>query len=237
MYPELAGKRVLITGIASDGGVDIARSFAEHKTRLVLQFAESSESMQAVAEITTQAALEMKLFGPVSGQPGDAIEFGRNVVKSFGGLDAVINLVRLHPVTCDTSMTAAEVEKDVAARLLLPFVLANIAANRMSLSLTEGLILNVAILQQPISGPEQMLAIATKSALVAITRRQAEEWADRGIRFNAIAPQTAPMAPVHQYATEPDVAALALYLASGRGKSLTGHVFDPQSTDWNCWRR
>ena len=42
-YPELAGKRVLITGLTSRCGVDIASGFAEHKGRLVLQFAETSD--------------------------------------------------------------------------------------------------------------------------------------------------------------------------------------------------
>ena len=37
-YPELAGKRVLITGITSTSGVDVVRAFAEHRARLVLQF-------------------------------------------------------------------------------------------------------------------------------------------------------------------------------------------------------
>ena len=36
-YPELAGARVLITGISTETGVDIARGFAEVGCRLVLQ--------------------------------------------------------------------------------------------------------------------------------------------------------------------------------------------------------
>ena len=35
-YPELAGKRVLITGLTSACGVDIVRAFADHKVRLHL---------------------------------------------------------------------------------------------------------------------------------------------------------------------------------------------------------
>ena len=66
-YPELAGKRVLITGLSRTHGVDIARAFAEHRTRLVLQVAEDCAEMQAVAEIAAQSALEMRLFtGPCS---------------------------------------------------------------------------------------------------------------------------------------------------------------------------
>ena len=49
-YPELAGKRVLITGLSSSCGVDIARAFADHKARLILQFDEMSERTQAITE-------------------------------------------------------------------------------------------------------------------------------------------------------------------------------------------
>src|SRR5215471_7995713 len=47
-YPELAGKRVLVTGLSSSCGVDVARAFSEHKARLILQFAEMSDETQAI---------------------------------------------------------------------------------------------------------------------------------------------------------------------------------------------
>jgi 3-oxoacyl-[acyl-carrier protein] reductase len=61
---------------------------------------------------------------------------------------------------------------------------------------------------------------------VDITRAQAEEWAGRGIRFNAIAPETALGEPGPRLSGESDVASLALYLASDKGKALSGCVFE-----------
>ena len=49
-YPELAGKRVLVTEVSSSCGVDIARAFADHKARLILQFDEMSERTHAIAD-------------------------------------------------------------------------------------------------------------------------------------------------------------------------------------------
>src|SRR5687768_18127655 len=67
-YPELAGKRVLLTGLSRQHGVDIARAFAEHRTRLVLQVTDDCAETQAVAEIAAQAALDMRVFtGPLLG--------------------------------------------------------------------------------------------------------------------------------------------------------------------------
>src|SRR6187397_2483763 len=64
-YPELAGKRVLVTGLSSSCGVDIARAFADHKARLILQFDELNERTQAIAEIAAPNALDIRAFGPI----------------------------------------------------------------------------------------------------------------------------------------------------------------------------
>jgi NAD(P)-dependent dehydrogenase (short-subunit alcohol dehydrogenase family) len=226
-YPELAGKRVLITGLSSSCGVDIARAFADHKARLILQFDEMSERTQAIAEIVAPTALDIKAFGPVACEADAVAQLARAVMQAFGGLDAVINLVPLAPAELGTAASVDEIERRIAQRLLLPCLIAKIAANRMALSYIEGLILNVAILTPPMKGPAQAFASVAKAALSAMTRIQ-EEWAGKAIRFNAIAPQTAHASAEPSLAGEPEVAALALYLASGRGKALSGHVFEAE---------
>jgi 3-oxoacyl-[acyl-carrier protein] reductase len=224
-FPELAGKRVLITGISDIGGVDIACAFAEHRTRLILQFAQGDESMHAVAEIAAQSALEIESFGPVGAAPDDAVQFARTAAKIFGGIDAVINLVSLAAAQPTHLASMDEIERMVEVRLSFPCVLSNIVANRMAMMLTEGVVLNVALLPAG-ARAGQAFASVVKAALVTITRRQAEEWAGRAIRFNAIAPQTAAAQPAAVLTGEADVAALALYLVSSRGEGLSGLVFD-----------
>src|SRR3990172_9247864 len=94
-YPELAGKRVLITGLTSSCGVDIVRAFAEHKTRLILQLDETSEKTHAIAEIAAPHALDIRAFGPVAAEPEAVAQLARSAVQAFGGLDVVVNLVPL----------------------------------------------------------------------------------------------------------------------------------------------
>ncbi len=227
-YPEIAGKRVLITGLTAEFGVDVARAFAEHKARLVLQISTADEQMQAVAEMLSIAALDMKLFaGPLP--DADAIvPFCRSAVTAFGGLDAVVNLIPLGRCGLKADATPDDLEAAVSSRLLLPTLVGKVAANRMRLLHTEGLILNAAVLPKAATPADRAVAAVTKSALVAMTRADAEQWAGDGIRFNAIAPQVAqPSEP--GLAGEADLAALALFLASGRGKSLSGHVFEAEA--------
>lgn len=227
-YPELAGKRVLITGLTSGCGVDIARGFAEHKGRLVLQFAEESTAMETVAELIAPDALEAKAYGPVGPETDDVVQFAKAAIGAFGGLDVVINLVPLDANGLGPLADLAQIEREIARRMVLPFILSKIAANRMSVTWTEGLILNVATLNAPARGAGQAFASVAKTGLVAMTRTQAEEWAGRAIRFNAIAPQTSLVPVEPSLCGEPDIAALALYLTSGRGKALSGCVFEAE---------
>jgi 3-oxoacyl-[acyl-carrier protein] reductase len=228
-YPELAAKRVLITGITSDCGIDIARAFAEHRTRLMLQFAEASETMQAVAEIAAPTAVETMAFGPLCGEADGVVRFARQAVKAFGGLDTVINLIPLAPMAFQRAHSMGEIDRLVAERLRCACIVSGIAANRMSLTLTEGIILNVAVLAEPAHGRGQALAALIKAAVAAMTRQQAEEWAGNAIRFHAIVPQTLPMGAEPVLRSEPDIAALALYLASARGRNLTGLMFEAEA--------
>jgi NAD(P)-dependent dehydrogenase (short-subunit alcohol dehydrogenase family) len=227
-YPDLAGKRVLITGVSSACGVDVARAFAEHKARLILQFAEDSEAMQVVAEVVAPHALDVEVYGPIDNDTDGVVQFSRAVAQSFGRLDAVINLVPLDADRLDPAADAATVERLVAQRLLLPCLLSKIAANRMSVCYADGLILNIATLAAHRPGAAHAFATVARSALAAMTRSQAQEWAGRGIRFNAIAPSVhLPFQP-SPYG-EPDIAELALHLASAAGKDLSGHIFEAEA--------
>lgn len=224
-YPELVGKRVLITGVTRHSGVDIARAFAERRTRVILQFAEASAAMRAAVEVVAPEALETRAYGPV-GEGEAAVRFAKSAVQAFGGLDAVINLVPLQTGGLDPAATLQDIDRLIAARLELPVLLSRIAANRMSVTWTQGLVLNVATLNGRATGARRAFATLAKSTLVDMTRRQAEEWAGRGIRFNAIAPETVMAGGGPRLTGEADVASLALYLASEKGKALSGCVFE-----------
>src|SRR5262245_55754183 len=225
-YPDLAGKRVLLSGVRRGCGVDIARAFADHRVRLAVQFAEASPAMDAVAELVAPTALEAQAYGPVRAGSDNAAEFAKAAVQAFGGLDVVVNMVPLETAHLDPAATVGDVDRLIAGQLELPLLISRIAANRMSVTWTQGLILNVATLSGRPGGARQAFATLAKSSLVDLTRAQAEEWAGRGIRINAIAPETALGDPGLRLSGEADVASLALYLASNKGKALSGCVFE-----------
>jgi 3-oxoacyl-[acyl-carrier protein] reductase len=229
-YPELAGKRVLLTGLSRAHGVDIVRALAEHRTRLVVQLVEDCAETVAVAEVAAQTALDMRLFTGPFADPDAAIRFARTAVKSFGGLDVVINIA--YPVVPASGGTATErdIEQAVSAALTPAYVISRIAANRMRTTWTEGLILNVLTPATPASRAARGLTAVARATLAAMTRSEAQKWSADRIRINAVAPAVLSLGSVGSLGCEPDVATLALELASRRGQDLSGIVFEASGT-------
>jgi NAD(P)-dependent dehydrogenase (short-subunit alcohol dehydrogenase family) len=112
---------------------------------------------------------------------------------------------------------------------LMPCLVSRIAANRMRLTLTDGVVLNIATMPESTDKMTRAFASVAKAALSAMTRGEACQWADQAIRFNAVAPAALSDGGEPALSGETDVAALALYLISGRGKSLSGLVFDAEA--------
>jgi 3-oxoacyl-[acyl-carrier protein] reductase len=222
VHPELAGARVLITGLTSTSGVDIARGFAEHKARLVIQSPEATPEMTVLTALLAEKAAEIKLFSDPFASPEDAVRLAQSAAREFGGLDVVINLASLEPAALRSDASPAEIEAFVADALLGAALMTRVAANRMRLTWIEGTILNVVAVAEPPRGFATVLVDIVRTTLAAMTRGEALQWAAQGIRINA----AGPCGPGTGLSSGADVAALALYLASKKGKGLTGYVFD-----------
>jgi len=226
VYGELAGVRVLITGVSPDCGVDVARAFADHRGRLVVHTATDAPENDVLATLLAETASDVKLFTEACADPDAAVRFAQTAAQTYGGLDAVVNLISITIEDLKGRASIADVEDLVSQRLTLPLLVTRVVANRMRTMLNEGLILNVMTMPAPRTAGEAALAGVARTALAAITRGEAANWAPHGIRINAIGPRATTPDAGACLASEPDIAALALYLASKRSRTLTGHIFD-----------
>jgi 3-oxoacyl-[acyl-carrier protein] reductase len=227
-YGELAGIRVLINGLSPTCGVDIARAFADHRGRLVLHSHKPASECDVLAAVLAESAAEVEHFTGAYLDAESAIKFAQTAARTFGGLDAVINLIPITSRELRSANGLEEIEDMVARKLSLPLQISRVIANRMRVLMTEGLVLNVMTVEQPRNSAEAALAGIARSALAAMTRGEATLQAAHGIRVNAIGPSGTSPDDGAYLASEPDIAALALYLASKKGKSLSGHIFDAQ---------
>jgi len=223
-YPELVGKRVLVTGVYGPLGIDVVRAFAEARARLVVQADEDGPETQAMAEIIAPHAMDVKLFpGPLDG--ADAmLRFARDAAQKFGGLDVVVNLARTAAPSAAADDT--EIESMVAESLAMPVLATRVAVNRMRTMLCPGAILNIVTSPRGAGPGGDMLAAIARHALASFTRAEAESAGEAGIRVNAIVPATGAVGPDRMLNGSADMATLALHLASGRGPELSGLVFE-----------
>ena len=61
-YPELIGKRVLVTGVGCPLGLEIVRGFADARVRLVTHFAETSVQSKNLQSHIKNYSLDSKLI-------------------------------------------------------------------------------------------------------------------------------------------------------------------------------
>jgi 3-oxoacyl-[acyl-carrier protein] reductase len=226
IYGELAGVRVLITGLSPDCGVDVARAFADHRGQLIVHASANTPENDVLATLLAETASDVKVFTDACGDEQAALRFAQAAAQAYGGLDVVINLMPITPDDLKNRESIANVEDFVAQKLSVPLLVTRVIANRMRTMLNEGLILNVMTAPTPCTTGEAALAGVARTALAAITRGEAAAWAPHGIRVNAIGPRATTPDAGACLTSEPDIAALALYLASKRSRTLTGHIFD-----------
>lgn len=226
---ELNGARVLITGLSTSSGIDIARAFADLKARLIIHTNDLSPEMTEFVALMSQSASEIKLYtGPIVSADA-SVRFAQQAAQAYGGLDAVINITTIAASEMTGIATERDVEALVAEKLTPLAHLTRVTANRMRVVLSDGLILNVLTMPHPDNGRETAIATFARAALSAMTKSEAQTWAEQGIRINSVAPRVMMSGGFNDGAcltNEPDVAALAIYLASRRGKNLSGHIFD-----------
>ena len=228
VYPELAGARVLITGLTSEAGFEVARVFAEHRSRLVVISNDSSPAMTEVAALLGEAAAELRLYNEGSYAPEDLVRLVQRVAGEVGGFDVVINLSHLDEGCSQAVDNGSDLEGVVAEKLEAALRVTQIAANRMRLVWSNGLILNVVTMSKGATGRALLLGDVVQGMLGQLTRGLAQEWAGEGIRINALAPRSsvAALLTPGSDASEVEIAAMALRLASKKSRGLSGHVID-----------
>ena len=232
VYPELSGSRVLITGLGPTCGVDITRAFAEHNCRLVLQIPDPCPETDALLQIIAETALDVRVHHDPIDQAESATRFAQAASQTYGGLDCVVNLIQISRFDLNSAVTLEDIETLFKDRMQAAARATRVAANRMGLTWSNGSILNVLRLPTATKPSEAALAGIARAALAAMTRTEAANWAEQGVRVNAIAPRASLSTGLLQdddcLRSEPEIAAAALYLASQRGEKISGHVLDSE---------
>jgi NAD(P)-dependent dehydrogenase (short-subunit alcohol dehydrogenase family) len=168
-----------------------------------------------------------------------------DVLVAFGDLDLLVNNAGANLRKLATHVTWAEWDAVIATNLTGAFFLTQQVGRRLIADGRPGAIVNLASTHGLVGAAERSVYGISKGALIQMTRMLAIEWAEHGIRVNAIAPGRLDTAspsraarttdpnyieamlariPLKRMATVDEVAAAVCYLASAQAASITGQT-------------
>ena len=236
---RLTNKRVLITGSASGIGRATARLFAAEGAQLTLCDRDHLQNENLAHEIV-EAGGQVQAIQTDVGEPDDMQNAVNAAVATYGGLDVLYNNAG-GATAKDGAVT--EIELDEFWRTIRVDLFGTVLGCRFAIphlvQAGGGSIINTTSIRAMIGTEGADAYTSAKGGVVTLTRALALQWAQAGIRVNAIAPGViltdrvramlrdddpvrvkTPLGP-----SEPeDVAPLALYLASDESRQMTGMI-------------
>jgi NAD(P)-dependent dehydrogenase (short-subunit alcohol dehydrogenase family) len=231
----------IVTGSSRGIGAAIARALAAAGARVVLA-ARSEEELRALADkITRDGAQALAVPTDVT-DPVSVRRLVEQTLGAYGRLDIAINgaaggghpptpLAEVSVEDFDSALTVSLRGVFLAMKYEIPAMLANGGGAIVNIASTAGL--------EAVGGLSGY--VSSKFGLIGLTRTAALDYADAGVRVNALAPgpilterlreagerartQAASTLPIRRLGTPEEVAAAVRFLAGEHAGYITGQV-------------
>ena len=192
---KLDGKNVLITGASSGIGQAIAVRFAQEGANVAINYRSGAEQAEvtrqmvraAYASVDRTDRREVVVQADVSNEDQVRAMF-RTVLDSFGRLDVLINNAGIQKVAPSHEIEIADFDRILSVDIRGPFLCAREAIRHFLSRPGGGVVLNNSSVHEIIPKPKYASYSISKGGLENMTRTLALEYADRGIRVNAVGP-------------------------------------------------
>lgn len=238
---DLKGQSALVTGGGRGIGRAIAEALAAHGARVAV-CGRTRETLEDTVR-TIQNAGGQALALPLDVQIEKDVEQARDrIVAEWGGLDILVNNAGIDPHYASLEKTSlASWNEIIAVNLTGVFQCCRILGQTM-VPRKRGSIINISSIAGHIGLKRQVPYSASKGGVEQLTRALAADWAEFGIRVNAIAygfietdltagmiahPHIAPRLlariPLGRFGKVDEVAGAAVFLASPAATYMTGH--------------
>src|SRR5271165_1134329 len=174
-------KTAIITGAAGGIGAGLVGGVLENGYNVV------ATSRKANPELITSGSLVL-LDGDI-GKQQTAAAAVEAAINNFGTVDVLVNNAGIFLAKPFTDFTTEDFDALVSTNLLGFFYITQRAVREM-LKQKSGCVVSIsaALADRPIAGENGSISMMTKGGLNAATENLAVEYANDGIRFNAVAP-------------------------------------------------
>lgn len=233
---RLKDKVALITGGARGIGRATAELFLQEGAKVAVVDVDQNEVLQAAKEMGDNAfGLAMDVTSQAS--VSEAVE---KIVAHFGAIDILVNNAGILRDAQLSKMAEADFDAVIAVNLKGVYNTTQIVAKHM-VERGKGSIVNASSVVALYGNFGQTNYVATKAAVIGMTKTWSRELGRKGIRVNAVAPgfiktrmtegipdkvmeQLGAKVPLGRMGEPKEIAAAYLFLASDEASYVNGHV-------------
>jgi len=184
---NLEGKVAIITGSSKGIGKAIAKGLAEKGAQVVISSRSQDACDEVVKEFTEQGLKAVGIACHI-GKEDQRKTLVDQTISMLGRIDILVNNASINPVFGPIEdVDPAIFDKIMDVNVKAPWALSNLVLPHMQQH-KNGSIINIASVEALTPGLGLGLYSTSKAAILMLTKNQAKEWGQYGIRANAICP-------------------------------------------------
>jgi 3-hydroxybutyrate dehydrogenase len=184
----LKGRSAVVTGSTSGIGLGIARALAASGADVLLNgFGDKTQIDKLVAELKAQYKIKVAYSGADMSKPAEVAAMVAQATRELGRVDILVNNAGIQHTAPVEEFPAEKWDAVIAINLSAAFYAIRAALPQMK-ARNWGRIVNIASAHGLVASTHKVAYVASKHAILGVTKVVALETATSGITCNAICP-------------------------------------------------